>query len=427
VRAAACNALKPASFMLIAGEPSGDMLAAELVQALRQELANTKLVPTTDYQPLRTSLEPRFFGAGGPRMAAAGVELACDMTEHSVVGIYEVLKNYLKFRRLFNQLFKLALERQPDAIICVDFSGFNRRFAHAVHAYARSHSDWFHDWTPRLIQYVSPQVWASRQGRAYQLARDYDLLLSIFPFEKQWYAKRVPEFKVEFVGHPVVDRYGQSAADRVSAGWAATLRIAGPSALVPRPSTLLLLPGSRAQELKRHLPAMIGALALIRASLQNVRALMVLPNDRLVRQAKAFDLPAHLEVRTGGLLESLAEADAAIASTGTVTMECAFFGVPTVALYKTSWLTFKIAKRMVKVSYAAMPNILANELVFPEFIQDAATPENLSHAALELLRDEDRRAKVKVKLSKIVASLGAGGASQRAARAVLQLLQPQTS
>src|SRR5947208_5342452 len=129
--------MKPKSFMLIAGEASGDLLAAELVGALRQELADAEAVPTTDFQPLYTSLEPRFFGAGGPKMAGAGVELAFDLTAHAVTGLSEVLKNLGKFRRLFAQLYRLALERRPDAIICVDFSGFNRSFAHAIRRYHR--------------------------------------------------------------------------------------------------------------------------------------------------------------------------------------------------------------------------------------------------------------------------------------------------
>src|SRR5713226_2303910 len=124
--------MRPKRFMLIAGEPSGDILAAELVQALREELTNLEATPTTDYQPLHASLEPRFFGAGGPRMAAAGVELAFDMTAHSVIGFWDAFKNYPTFRRLFNQLYQLALEHEPDAIICVDFFAFNGRFAHAI-------------------------------------------------------------------------------------------------------------------------------------------------------------------------------------------------------------------------------------------------------------------------------------------------------
>src|SRR2546430_7730127 len=118
--------------MMIAGETSGDMLAAELVQALRHELLEVESAPSTDYQPLYTSLEPRFFGAGGPRMAAAGVELAFDLTRHSVTGLSDVVRNLIKFRRLFLQLYRIALEREPDVIIAVDFNEFNLRFAHAI-------------------------------------------------------------------------------------------------------------------------------------------------------------------------------------------------------------------------------------------------------------------------------------------------------
>ena len=145
-------------------------------------------------------------------MAGAGVDLAFDLTEHAVVGIAEVLKNYAKFRRLFHQLLNLALEKKPDAIICVDFSGFNRRFAHAVRQRQLTADP---NWRPRIIQFVSPQVWASRPGRSRAMARDFDLLLSIFPFEKQWYAQHAPELRVEFVGHPMIDRHGGSGS-RVS-------------------------------------------------------------------------------------------------------------------------------------------------------------------------------------------------------------------
>ena len=397
--------------MLIAGEASGDVLAAELVRALRQEFAEAEAIPTPDYQPLHARLEPRFFGAGGPRMAAEGMDLAFDMTEHSVIGLTEVLKHYLKFRRLFNQLFELALQRQPDAIICVDFSGFNRRFAHAVRQYARAHAGWFHDWDPKLIQYVSPQVWASRERRVFQMARDYDLVLSIFPFEQAWYAKRVPQLPIEFVGHPIVDRYAERPRAKTE------------ERRTQNTSNLLLLPGSRASELARHLPVMLAAFELIRAKTPDLRARMVLPNANLLKQAKALGLPAGLEAQIGGLPEALAVTDVAIASTGTVTTECAYFGVPTVALYKISWSTWQIAKRIVKVKYAAMPNLLANEEVFPEFIQSAATSDNITRATVDLLRDAPRRAKVKARLAEIIASLGDPGAPRRAAKAIISKLK----
>ena len=416
--------------MLIAGEPSGDALAAELVNALREELAVIEAIPTTDYQPLHASLDPRFFGTGGPLMSGAGVDLVFDVTSLSAIGPSDALEHFLTYRALFQRLYQMALDREPSVIICVDFGVFNLRFATAIKDHVRPRHDWFHDWQPKIIQFVSPQVWASREGRARRIARDYDLLLSIFPFEKEWYTKRVPQLRVEYVGNPIVDRY---AGGKWAMPGDGSQSCSAPQAVSTRPAegsrrpVVLLLPGSRPNELRRHLPVMLGALALIRVTLPNVSARMVLPSEALVRQAQAIGLPSNLEVRNGSLAESLAEADVAIASTGTVTLECAYFGVPTVALYRTDWITYQIGRRIVTVKYAAMPNLLAHEEIFPEFIQDAATPERIARAALELLRDEKRRAEIRAKLARVVASLGEPGASRRAARAITALLENSKS
>jgi lipid-A-disaccharide synthase len=340
------------------------------------------------------------------------VDLAFNMTAHAVVGLSDVFRNFKKFMRLFRELRALAIQRQPDAIICVDFSGFNRRFAHTVRNYCRKRQDWFHDWSPKLVQYVSPQVWASREARAYKMAADFDLVLSIFPFEEEWYGKRVPQLRVEYVGHPILDRYA-------SLGWKAGPAESADGGVAP---LVALLPGSRASELARHLPVLVGALAIMRASMPSLRARMVLPNDALVKDARTFKLPSNLEVQAGGLPETLSHAKVALASTGTVTMECAYFGVPTVALYKTSWTTYQVGRRIVTVKHMAMPNLLAGEEIFPEFIQDAATPENLGAAALDLLRDEARRARLKKRLAEVIASFGQPGASRRAAKAISGLL-----
>jgi lipid-A-disaccharide synthase len=376
--------------MIIAGEASGDLLSAELMKALAVQPEAAGAI---------------FFGAGGPKMAEVGVELAFDMTQHAVVGLWEVLKNYAKFRRLFNRLLKLAFERRPDVIICVDFSGFNRRFARAVCERRRALGG---AWQPKIVQYVSPQVWASRPGRAKAMARDFDLLLTIFPFEKPWYAERVPELKVEFVGHPMVERH-QTKSSTLKAPTAS--------------QSILLLPGSRVGELKRHLPVMLGALKQIQSAKSEVRARMVLPNESLVQLARAGSPPANLEIQVGNLAGALAQTTVALASTGTVTMECACFGVPTVTLYKTSWLTFQVARRLVTVTSLTMPNLLAGEPVFPEFIQHEANAANIARAVLDLLNDTVRRDAIRVKLDKIVLSLGGPGASRRAAKAILNLLQ----
>ena len=394
--------------MLVAGEASGDTLGAELVGALREELTRAEIDYTADSQPLRTGLEPRFFGAGGPRMKAAGVELTFDLTEHAIVGI-PTPQEYIQSRRRFSHLMRLAIERQPDVIIGIDYNYFNLRFAEAIRNYTSHRSGWFQDWRPKLVKYISPQLWASREGRAYQIARDYDLLLSLFPFEKQWYATRVPKLRVEFVGHPMLDRISQIRSNHQN---------------VTSQPTVLLLPGSRKSELRQHVPVMLSALRLIRKKLPQAKARVVVPNESLAEMAESLEVDC--EIQIGNLPQALAEADVAIASTGTVTMECALFGLPTVTLYKKLLLGIGLSIGIIKVKWFTMPNIIANEELYPEFLQGASTPANIAGAALDLLQNQSRRDEIIVKLAKVIASLGGPGASRRAARAITQLLLPAT-
>jgi lipid-A-disaccharide synthase len=376
--------------MLIAGETSGDLLASELVGALRAKLPGTL-----------------FFGAGGSKMSAAGVELAFDMTQLAVTGITDVVKNYFKFRQRFNQLVALARERKPDAIIGVDYGGFNLRLGHAIKSFVRQSPSTGNSWNPKIVQFVSPQVWASRPKRANQLEADYDLLLSIFPFEKDWYAKHAPKLRVEFVGHPMLDRDLKRAAPGTG------------TEIITATPEILLLPGSRRGELKKHLPVMLAAIKQIQQTHPATKVRMVLPNNALVELAKS--LGAAMDIQIGNLPSALARADVAIASTGTVTMECAFFGVPTVTLYKTSSITYEIGKRLITVNSLTMPNLMAGKTIYPEFIQNDATAENLAGATLSLLKDASRRATIKAQLAGIIASLGEAGATRRAADAVVSL------
>jgi len=378
-------------FMIIAGETSGDLLAAELVTALKSQLAERKI-------------DAEFFGAGGPALKCAGVELDLDLTAHAVVGLVEVIFNYRKWRGIYKRLLRLAIERKPDAVICVDFSGFNRRFARGIREQAAQPNNW----NPKIIQYVSPQVWASRPGRAEKMARDFDLLLAIFPFEPAWYTKRVPGFQVEFVGHPLVERHKsfQPATPRP----------------INSPPLIALLPGSRLGELARHLPVMRDAITRLKVALP-LRWTMVLPTETLAVTARAcFSGVADGTIEVGRLESTLTEADLAIASTGTVTLECAWFGVPAVAIYKTSWGTYQVGKRLIQVRFLAMPNLLADREVLPELIQQEATGARIAQAALGLLRDLERRKSVQLQLRSVVDSLGGPGASQRAAKAIADLI-----
>ena len=193
--------------MFIAGEASGDANAAALIRALGRNV--------------------RTFGAGGPKMRAAGMELVLDLTQHAVVGLVEVLKNYGKFRRIFKELVLEAELQKPDAVVLVDFPGFNLRFA----AQMRKRGI-------KVIYYISPQLWAWHASRAKQIQRDVDLMLTIFPFEKAWYAKHAPKLRVEFVGHPMVERNHRPG--------------------IRSQKLVLLLPGSREREVEKIWPVMAG-------------------------------------------------------------------------------------------------------------------------------------------------------------------------
>jgi lipid-A-disaccharide synthase len=397
--------------MLVAGEASGDALAAELVGSLRRELTARWGRATSDAQPRLTGLAPEFFGAGGPGMAAAGVELVADTTVHAVVGLSEVVRELGTYWRLFRRLLALAVARQPDVIVLVDSSGFNLRLAAALRRRIRAQRGTFGNWSPKLVYYVSPQVWASRPGRVLGMARDLDLVLSIFPFEPGWYAERAPGLRVEFVGHPMIDRHGPHEGRERAGAEARSIPL------------VLLLPGSRTQELRRHLPVMVEAMRTLIMK-RSVRGRLVVPNDRLLVESQMHTAGvAGLETRVGGLAEALAEADVALACSGTVTLECAWYGVPAVVMYRASWPTYLVARQLVQVEYLAMPNLLAGERVYPELIQSAVTAENVAREALDLLMNVDRRVRIQEKLARVVQSLGAPGASERAAEAVARLLE----
>jgi lipid-A-disaccharide synthase len=236
------------------------------------------------------------------------------------------------------------------------------------------------------------------------MAEDFDLLLCLFPFEKEWYARRTPNFRVEWVGHPIFDR--PLASKRMEA----------------KAPTVLLLPGSRQGELKRHLPVVVEAAEIIQAKHPS-RFVMVVPNEQMAATARiaAGTKTVKIEIQVGGLDSALAPATISIAKTGTTTLECAWAGVPTVAFYKTSALTYAIGRQIVSVKYLAMPNILADRELFPELIQNQATPIRIAEAALALLENPARRAEIESDLTKVIAILGGPGATKRAASAILTL------
>jgi lipid-A-disaccharide synthase len=404
--------MKRTAIMLVAGDPSGDANAAALVRELAIAVPAAQFQITDDTQPLTASLAPYFFGAGGPKMAAAGVELAGDLTAQSVIGLGGLVKKLPMFRRLLRELAALAIERQPELIILVDYGGFNLRLARVIKDYVRARTGPFFNWRPKIVQFISPQVWATRPGRAKSMARDDDLLLSLFPFEQKWFAAHAPGLPVEFVGHPIFDSYP------------APRRAELPVGRDSRPPVIVLLPGSRRAELHRHLPVMVEAAALI-AARQPAQFKMIVPDETTAQIARPFlpTGPPAIDLQTGGLAAALSSATLAITKTGTITLECAYFGVPAVAIYKTDPITYHFARHLAKVKYLSMPNLLAGEAIYPEFIQARATAGNIAATALELLADPSRRAAIRAKLALAIQSLGGPGATRRAAAAILKLMR----
>lgn len=397
---------------IIAGETSGDSLAAELIQATRSASPSPSPSPSSS-KPIS------WRGAGGEKMADAGVEIVVDLPSHAVVGLLEPLKKIGFFRRALNDLVADAAAWKPDMVILVDSSGFNLRFAgrflKAIQAAPYGAAK-----RPRMVYFISPQVWASRPKRATLIESHFDCLLSIFPFEKAWYADRAPGLDVRFVGHPLVDRYPDFSPPSVDA-W----RI--------RPSSdarVALLPGSRQGEINKHWPVFLETIRLLRGKGLASEFVAVAPNASaasLIRSLTPGSDLEYLDIRTGSLEESLPSADLALASSGTVTMECAWFRVPTVVVYKTSWLTYQIARRVITVDWLAMPNLLAGEEIFPELIQNDLNAHNLLAASEKLLTSVERRRSIFEALEKITSSLGDRGPGQRAAGVLMDLLNPKQS
>ena len=357
--------------MFIAGEASGDAHAAELIKALRSQAPDVKV-----------------FGAGGPKMQAAGMELLLDLTEHAVVGLVEVLKNYSKFRRIFWDLVREVEKRRPDAVVLVDFPGFNLRFAAQMKRRGI-----------KVIYYISPQLWAWHASRAKQIERDVDLMLCIFPFEKDWYAQHAPKLRVEFVGHPF--------AEKIKA------EVGG---IEREKKLVLLLPGSREREVAKIFPIMANIVDRMPNDLEYIAAAV---NEQTA--AMMMDHP-RIKVELGKAHELMQHATLAITASGTATMECAFYGCPMIVVYKVNWLTYLIGRIVVKVNWLAMPNVIAGREIVPEFIQHDAKPERIAAAARELLENDAKREAMQRELATVIATLGGAGASERAAKLIVGLL-----
>ena len=381
--------------LIVAGEPSGDAHASALVHAIR------KSEPQEQFE---------FFGAAGPLMREAGVDAIVHTDDLAILGLLEIGGALPKFWQAYKLLKRAAIEKQPDVVILVDWPDFNLKLARALHRRGL-----------KVIYYISPQLWAWRSYRSRTIRRDVDLLLSILPFEKEWYEDRGIE-QVEFVGHPLV---GQVSAryDRNE--------FCRQTKLDSKLPIISLLPGSRRKEVERILPPMLEAAALISARRPEVQFVVVVAPSRsseelrnIVRAQRAtpLPLPSCLHIVSAQSREALAASDVAAIASGTATLEAALLGTPMVIVYKESMINWHTLGRLITTDHYGLVNLVAGERVATELMQDDLNGERLANELLSLL-DAKRNGAMRQRLHEVAHQLGEGGASERAAEFILAALR----
>jgi len=370
-----------AKVLISAGEASGDLYAASLVEALRHNHPNID-----------------FFGCTGPRLRSAGVRQIVDSASLAVVGLVEVVTHLPRIRREFHKLLAAARRERPDVAILTDSAGFHLRVARRLHAMGIP-----------VIYLVAPQVWAWRQWRLPLMRRVLTRLLCIFPFEKAFFEKH--GISAVYIGHPL------ARLVRPSASRAELRRRWG----VPEDQFLVaLLPGSREGEIERHRPYLEDAIRRIEAALPG-KCVFVLALPPAAKIRERFS-PSSIQVKEGQTWDILACADVALAASGTVTVEACLLGVPMVTFYRVNRLTWMLGKSLVRVPFFSMVNLIAERKVVPELIQDDMTGERLAVEVVALLNDTAGQAQMRRELAQVSASLASEHDPMEQAAAVVEEL-----
>jgi len=376
------------SIMFVAGENSGDLHASRVIAELRQ------IYP-----------QGEFYGFGGDRMEQAGMALEENLAQKlPIIGATQVLKNYPKIKELLNRAADMLRTRRPDLLVLVDYPGFNLRTAKVARQLGIP-----------VVYYISPQVWAWHRERLETIRDTVTRMLVILPFEEDVY--RQENIPAEYVGHPLQDDLAEitpAAEVRQRLG------------IKPGSEIIGLIPGSRNAEIIRHLPAMLDAARAIQSARPQVE--FVLPHASTVPMAllqkyldRYPDVKVHVVETDHKSLR--AAMDFAICKSGTSTLEYALLGVPMVIIYRASWLTGVIAKRVLKIPHIGLVNIVAKREVAPELLQERATGPVISKTVLELLGNPDKLAHMKADLAHVREQMGGPGASRRAAEAIARVLE----
>jgi lipid-A-disaccharide synthase len=377
--------VKQRRIMVVAGEASGDIYGADLVREAH-----------------RLDPELHFFGIGGQRMREAGVQTMVDSADMAVVGLVEVLKHFDVISAAFLKLKKILREDPPELLILIDYPGFNLRLAKVARRAG-----------VKVLYYISPQIWAWRQGRLKKIARLVDHMAVILPFEAAFYERAgVP---VTFVGHPLLDMV-QVSMNREQA--------AASFGLDPSRKIVGLFPGSRSNEIERLLPVIIDSARVLEKQFPGLQFVVPIASTLKREDLAPQILAAGIDVTyTHERIHDLIRAcDAVISVSGTVTLEIALIGTPMVIIYRLSPLTYLLAKQLVKIEHIGLCNIIAGETVVRELIQHEANPDMISAEIGKILANEMYANEMKHKLSAVRSQLKSGGASANVARLIQMLL-----
>jgi len=384
---------KAIKIMIVAGEASGDAHAAKLVNALRAGWPAGEI---------------DVFGAAGPRMREAGVAAVIEADELAIVGLAEIGRALPMFLRAAAELKRAARERKPDVVILVDFPEFNLKLARSLKKQGFT-----------VVYYISPQLWAWRKYRLSTVKNYVDLMITILPFEKAWYERR-GFTRVSYVGSPLAREVGASRS---------RAKFCADHSLDPSRPIISLLPGSRQKEIARILPVMLLSAARLASVRPEIQFAIAVSTDRNVAHAhrlsyaarnRGSDLP-ELKIVESETYDALAASDAAAIASGTATLEAAIIGTPMTVVYKTSALNYALLEPFIDVPHYGLVNLIAEQRVATELIQSEFTPEALANDLTRLLEPETN-ATMRLRLAEVSEKLGHGGASKRAAQAILRLL-----
>jgi lipid-A-disaccharide synthase len=371
--------------MIIAGEASGDLHGSSLV---REALA------------LDPSLH--FFGIGGSLMRSEGVDTLVDAREMAVVGLVEVIAHFPTIFRAFRKMENILKQNPPDLLILIDYPDFNLRLAKVAKSLG-----------VEVLYYISPQVWAWRVGRVKKIARIVDHMAVVFPFEVPFYEKE--GLPVTFVGHPLVDsvRPTRSRED--------AQELFG---IDPHRKTVGLFPGSRKQEIRKHLPLLLDSARLLQARFPDLQFILPLASSLERADVSPYLDSSGIDVNVieGKGHDVIQVCDAIISVSGTVTLEIALLGVPMVIIYRVSPMTYQVGKRLIRVDHIGICNIVADERVVRELIQHDAEPSAIAEEIARILTDPSYADTIRSGLARVRKRLGGGGCSSRVARIVLEML-----